>query len=179
MLKYPLRPTVIKNSLLVSLMLAQRVQLPLNIIRCFTQYLRNASLHDPTLAPEGKSSLYILVPVPNQASGIDWKRQAAEFRERVLDAIARRTPWGDLRADIEVEKIITPADWEASGVYRGATFNLAHSIDQMLCFRPHNHFEEIDGCYLTGGGTHPGSGLPTIYQSGIIAARLIAERFQP
>jgi len=145
----------------------------------FSFYIRNASLNDDSLAPAGKCALYILVPAPNQASGIDWATETAAFRERVLDAIATRTPWGDLRPHIEVERIITPADWERSGVYRGATFNLAHSIDQMLCFRPHNHFEEIDGCYLVGGGTHPGSGLPTIYQSGLIAARLIAKRLRP
>ena len=58
----------------------------------------------------------------------------------------------------------------------GATFNLAHSLGQMLYFRPRNKFEELDNCYLVGGGTHPGSGLPTIYESGRIAANLISRR---
>jgi phytoene desaturase len=58
----------------------------------------------------------------------------------------------------------------------GATFNLAHSLNQMLYFRPRNKFEELNNCYLVGGGTHPGSGLPTIYESGRIAANLIARR---
>ena len=61
-------------------------------------------------------------------------------------------------------------------VYQGAMFNLGHSIDQMLYFRPHNDFEEIERCYLVGGGTHPGSGLPTIYESGRISAGLILKR---
>ena len=70
----------------------------------------------------------------------------------------------------------TPAGWEDDyNVYRGAVFNLAHTIDQMLYFRPHNEFEEL-GCYLVGGGTHPGSGLPTIYESGRISAGLIMKR---
>jgi len=56
----------------------------------------------------------------------------------------------------------------------GATFNLAHSLNQMLYLRPRNKFEELDNCYLVGGGTHPGSGLPTIYESGRIAANLIS-----
>ena len=154
----------------------QEIFSQLRLSEDFSFYIRNASVNDDSLAPAGKSALYILVPTPNQASGIDWKNEASAFRERDLDAIATRTELGDLRPYIEVEKIITPADWQESGVYLGATFNLAHSIDQMLCFRPHNHFEEIDGCYLVGGGTHPGSGLPTIYQSGLIAARLIAQR---
>jgi len=56
----------------------------------------------------------------------------------VLDSIAARTPLGDIRPHIEVERIITPADWEDSGVFFGATFNLAHYMTQMLYFRPHN-----------------------------------------
>jgi phytoene desaturase len=51
-------------------------------------------------------------------------------------------------------------------------------MNQMLYFRPHNKFEELDHCYLVGGGTHPGSGLPTIYQSGMIAANMIGRKYQ-
>ena len=137
-------------------------------------YLRNSSLTDTTVAPEGKSGLYVLVPVANNHSHIDWDKEKERFREQVLDAIASRTPLTDIREHIEVERMITPKDWETQGVYLGATFNLAHSLDQMLYFRPHNKFEELDNCYLVGGGTHPGSGLPTIYQSGLIAANLIS-----
>ncbi|MFC1530342.1 hypothetical protein ACFL6R_06470 [Gemmatimonadota bacterium] len=46
----------------------------------------------------------------------------------------------------------------------------------MLYKRPRNRFEEWDHCYLVGGGTHPGSGLPTIYESGRISADLISRR---
>lgn len=141
-------------------------------------YIRNSSLTDDSVAPAGKSALYILVPVPNNSSGIDWSKERDRFRNMVLDIIAERTPMGDLRPHIEAEHIVTPADWEAAGIFHGATFNLAHTMNQMLYFRPHNRFEELDNCYLVGGGTHPGSGLPTIYQSGLIAAHLIGEKHQ-
>jgi phytoene desaturase len=140
-------------------------------------YIRNSSVTDPRVAPAGKSGIYVLVPVPNNSSGIDWEKEKPRYRELVLDAIAERTKLGDLRPHIEVERVITPADWDAGGVYLGATFNLAHSMNQMLYFRPHNKFEELDRCYLVGGGTHPGSGLPTIYQSGMIAAHLIGRKY--
>ena len=120
--------------------------------------------------------MYVLVPVPNQESGIDWEKERVNFRDLVLDAIATRTPVGDLRPHIEVERVITPADWANSGVYEGATFNLSHMMTQMLYFRPRNKFEELENCYLVGGGTHPGSGLPTIYHSGLIAANMITEQ---
>jgi phytoene desaturase len=140
-------------------------------------YVQNASVTDPSLAPAGKSALYVLVPVPNNASGIDWQKEAGPFRERVLDLIESRGGYKDLRSHIEVERMITPADWEQQmDVYRGATFNLAHNVSQMLYFRPHNEFEDFRNCYLVGGGTHPGSGLPTIYESGRISAELIMKR---
>ncbi|DAC67631.1 TPA: phytoene desaturase, partial [Candidatus Thalassarchaeaceae archaeon] len=69
--------------------------------------------------------------------------------------------------------IVTPDDWGASDIYRGAVFNLAHGLDQMLWRRPHNRFEELNGLYLVGGGTHPGSGLPTIFESARISSKLI------
>jgi phytoene desaturase len=137
-------------------------------------YVRNASVTDPSLAPEGHSALYILVPVANNESGLDWAQEAPGFRERVLDIVEARLGMQGLRSHIREERCITPWDWEHSlGVYKGATFNLAHSLDQMLYLRPHNRFEEIGGVYLVGGGTHPGSGLPTIYESGRISANLL------
>jgi len=140
-------------------------------------YVRNASVTDPTLAPAGHSAVYILVPVPNNRSGIDWAAAQAGFRDTVLDAVERRTGMRDLRRHIRAEQVITPQDWASPyRVYEGATFNLAHNIGQMIYFRPRNQFEELEHCYLVGGGTHPGSGLPTIYESGRISANLISRR---
>ena len=71
--------------------------------------------------------------------------------------------------------MVTPKEWERDlSIYRGATFNLAHNLGQMLHNRPRNRFEDLDGVYLTGGGTHPGSGLPTIFESAKIASKLAA-----
>lgn len=144
------------------------------LVKDISFYIRNADPNDATLAPAGHTALYVLVPVPNTRADIDWDRERGAFRETVLDSIAQRTGLGDLRPHIRAEKIITPADWAGDyRVHAGATFNLAHNIGQMLYRRPRNQFEEVDGVYLAGGGTHPGSGLPTIYQSGRIAADLI------
>jgi phytoene desaturase len=67
-------------------------------------------------------------------------------------------------------------DWEHDlNVYTGATFNLAHNLGQMLHLRPHNRFEDLDGVYLVGGGTHPGSGLPVIFESARITSRLLTK----
>lgn len=136
-------------------------------------YVHNPSKLDESLAPKGKSALYILAPVPNTRDIADWKPYNHMMRKTILEMIKNEHRI-DLEPLIEEELIYTPHDWQNNEhVYRGAVFNLAHGLDQMLFLRPHNRFEELNNLYLVGGGTHPGSGLPTIYQSALIAADLI------
>lgn len=142
----------------------------------FSFYVQNASIIDSTLAPAGKSSLYVLVPVPNNLSNLPWESLEEKMTDRVLDALESRSPYKNIREHIEVKQAFTPNDWEASGVYKGATFNLGHNLSQMMYFRPHNQFEELDHVWLVGGGTHPGSGLPTIFESARITADLLRDR---
>lgn len=140
----------------------------------FSFYVHNPSITDDSLAPAGQSAVYILVPCTNLRGQVDWAHEAAGIRKRVLDALESRGGMPSLRQHIVAEKMVTPQDWQDNhNVYAGATFNLAHNFSQMLYLRPRNRFEELDHCWLVGGGTHPGSGLPTIYQSGLIAANLI------
>ena len=141
-------------------------------------YVQNPCPTDPTLAPEGHSGLYVLVPTPNCQSETDWAAEAPRFRRLALEQMQKMGyPAADeLESRLLWERQITPQDWrDEYHIYRGATFNLAHGLDQMLHLRPHNRFEDLDGVYLVGGGTHPGSGLPVIFESARITARLIAE----
>lgn len=134
-------------------------------------YVLNAAATDPSVAPEGKSALYIMAPVPNNFSGIDWDKEEGRFRKLILNIVQERLGVEDLEPLIEEERIISPKNWEEDiHVYKGATFNLGHQLNQMLYFRPHNKFEELDNCWLVGGGTHPGSGLPIIVESARISA---------
>ncbi len=128
-------------------------------------YVQNACVTDPSLAPEGCSTLYVLVPTANTRSGIDWQAERDRLRPVVFEQLAKLgVPNAAER--VRVEHVIAPNDWrDDHRIYRGATFNLAHCLDQMLYWRPHNRFEDFRGTYLVGGGTHPGSGLPTIYSS--------------
>ncbi len=138
-------------------------------------YVANPSRTDHTMAPSGHSVLYVLVPVSHQHSNIDWTRQREEYRQIVFRQL-RQLGLEDVERRIRFERIITPADWEhTAGIYRGATFNLAHNLGQMLHLRPRNRFEEFDGMYLVGGGTHPGSGLPVIFESARITSRLLLQ----
>jgi phytoene desaturase len=142
-------------------------------------YIRNSCKADPHGAPSGHSALYVLVPVANNTSGINWQERKHELREYVLRTLRDRTPYGDVTPHIKQELIITPEDWEQRySVFLGATFNMAHSWNQMLYLRPHNKFEQFSNCYLVGGGTHPGSGLPTIFESARISANLLCKKYE-
>ncbi|RLQ97234.1 phytoene desaturase family protein [Falsibacillus albus] len=137
-------------------------------------YVQNACATDETLAPLGKSTLYILAPVPNNMSGIDWSENKAEFRNLVLKTLEEKTQFKDIQDHIEFEKIISPVSWEKDFfIYEGATFNLGHQLSQMMALRPPNKFKELKNCWLVGGGTHPGSGLPTILESARITTGLL------
>ena len=138
-------------------------------------YVQNASITDPSLAPGGHSTLYVLVPVTHQHPNVDWSQERNRYRAVALRQL-ERLGITDIERRIRFERIVTPADWERKqGIYRGATFNLSHNLGQMLHLRPQNRFEDIEGMYLVGGGTHPGSGLPVIFESARISARLLIE----
>ncbi len=136
-------------------------------------YVQNASVTDPTLAPRGMSALYVLVPVTHRHPNVDWSQERERFRAKTFRQI-EKAGFKDVQKRIRFERVITPDDWDTKyEIHQGATFNLAHSLDQMLHLRPHNRFEDVDGIYLVGGGTHPGSGLPVIFESARISTRLL------
>lgn len=138
-------------------------------------YVQNACRTDPSLAPRGCSTLYCLAPVTHQAPGVDWKVQAPAFRRLMLSQL-QKIGITDVERRIRFERMYTPDDWQVQqNIYRGATFNLSHNIGQMLHRRPHNRFEDLANVYLVGGGTHPGSGLPVIFESARISSRLLLQ----
>ena len=138
-------------------------------------YVQNACITDSTLAPRGHSTLYVLAPVTHQHSNVDWSRERSRYRDLMLNQI-KKAGYVIKPSQIRYERVITPADWDQRyEIYRGATFNLAHSLDQLLHLRPRNRFEDLEGVYLVGGGTHPGSGLPVIFESARISSRLLLQ----
>lgn len=138
-------------------------------------YVQNASVTDPTLAPHGQSTLYILLPVTHETPMIDWEQETPRFRELALQQV-EKIGITDVRRRIRTERVITPRGWRDDfGLHLGATFSMAHSLDQMLHLRPHNRFDDVRGMYLVGGGTHPGSGLPVIFESARITSRLLLQ----
>jgi len=138
-------------------------------------YVQNAGVTDSTLAPNGQSTLYVLLPVTHETPNVDWAKDTPRYRELALRQL-EKIGIKDVESRIRTEKILTPSGWAGDfGLYKGATFSMAHSLRQMLHLRPHNRFEDIGQMYLVGGGTHPGSGLPVIFESARITSRLLLE----
>ena len=138
-------------------------------------YVENPCRTDETMAPPGHSALYVLVPVTHRHPNVDWGRERERYRQVALRQLGKIGLKG-IESRIRFERIVTPDDWENKvGIYLGATFNLAHNLGQMLHLRPRNRFEEFERMYLVGGGTHPGSGLPVIFESARISAHLVVK----
>jgi phytoene desaturase len=138
-------------------------------------YVQNACVTDPSLAPKKMSTLYVLLPVTHEHRNVNWDKQQAGFRALALQQL-EKIGIGGVEGRIRFEKMVTPADWAAEfALHKGSTFSMAHNLRQMLHLRPHNRFEDLDGVYLVGGGTHPGSGLPVIFESARITSRLLLE----
>ncbi|MEZ5119246.1 MAG: phytoene desaturase family protein [Candidatus Nanopelagicales bacterium] len=128
----------------------------------------NPSHTDPSLAPAGKQSYYVLFITPNTRGNVTWPN--ARFRDNALRIMEERGYVGFADA-IEVEDITTPADWQARGMEAGAPFSAAHSLFQTGPFRSSNHWGE--NVVFTGSGTQPGVGVPMVLVSGRLAAERI------
>ena len=141
-------------------------------------YVCNPSRIDPTLAPEGDSSLYVLVPTANlkaaaDGAPIDWSKAAPGLREETLARLESVMGIPDAARRVKAEIMFTPDDWRAQNINHGATFNLAHNITQMLHWRPQHKLQGFENLWMVGGGTHPGSGLPVIFLASEITSRLL------
>ena len=132
------------------------------------------STTDPALAPAGHSSAYVLFPAPNLAAGpLDWRRLREPYRAHLLSAVERSGLTGFADA-IEVEELITPADWAEQGLAAGTPFAAAHTFGQTGPFRLPNRLG--DNVALAGSGTVPGVGVPMVLISGRLAAERIVGR---
>ena len=124
---------------------------------------------DPSLAPDGGVSLYVLEPTPNLDGRVDWGRQRERFKEGLVERVAAL----GYPTDVEVERFVDPSDWRRMGMERGTPFALAHNFFQTGPFRPNNVDKRVPGLAFVGSGTVPGVGVPMVLLSGRLAAERI------
>ncbi|NDC12785.1 MAG: phytoene desaturase [Actinobacteria bacterium] len=129
------------------------------------------SKDDPSLAPAGRSSYYVLFPTPNLSANIDWRTEKNRYRDHMIATLHKRGYQG-FADSIEVEEMTTPLEWEAMGMRAGAPFASAHTFFQTGPFRPRNLAQGFENVVFVGSGTQPGVGVPMV----LISGRLAAER---
>ncbi|TVP57837.1 MAG: phytoene desaturase [Gemmatimonadales bacterium] len=141
----------------------------------FSMYLHVPTRTDPSMAPEGCESMYVLVPVANLGSGLDWEELREPFADTVIDFLE---DWGleGLRENLEVCHLMDPRDFrDELNSTLGNAFAVVPKFTQTAWFRPHNRSEDVDGLYLVGAGTHPGAGVPGVFLSAETTYGCIAE----
>jgi len=139
----------------------------------FSLYLHAPTVTDPSLAPPGGETFYVLSPVPHLGrAAVDWKTSKDTYAEKILAYLERLLP--GLRKDIVTRHMFTPLDFQSTlGTWQGASFSVAPRLMQSAYFRPHNRDEKIPGLYLVGAGTHPGAGVPGVINSAKATARTL------
>lgn len=141
----------------------------------FSLYLHRPTATDPSLAPAGCDTFYVLSPVPNLTSGTDWTRAAERYRRSIERALEEALLPG-LRDEIVTSRLLTPQDFQDRLLsFRGAAFGPEPVLTQSAFFRPHNASEDIKGLYLVGAGTHPGAGLPGVLSSARVLDRVVPD----
>jgi phytoene desaturase len=139
----------------------------------FSLYVHRPTATDPSFAPPGQDSFYVLCPVPNLQADIDWATEGPRLRDRIVEAL-ERTMLPGLKATITAEFYKTPEDFrdEYRSVH-GAGFSVAPIFRQSAWFRFHNQSESVRNLYLVGAGTHPGAGVPGVLCSAKVIDALI------
>ncbi|MEL6151224.1 MAG: phytoene desaturase [Chloroflexota bacterium] len=141
----------------------------------FSLYLHMPTITDPSMAPEGCESFYVLAPVPNLGSGTDWEDMGPKYRDAVVQFLEENYLPG-LSKHIVAEHYIDPLHFQnVLNSYEGAAFSIEPRLTQSAWFRPHNRSEDFENLYFVGAGTHPGAGLPGVLSTAVIAEKLIGE----
>jgi len=142
----------------------------------FSIYLHHPTVTDPSLAPEGKSTFYALVPVAHLGKlAVDWKEIAPILERRVLDEVGRRLI-PDIHDRIVTKFSYTPQDFTVDlNAHLGSAFSLEPILTQSAYFRAHNRDDVLGNMYIVGAGTHPGAGIPGVLAGAKATAGLMLE----
>lgn len=134
----------------------------------------NPSRTDPSVAPPGRQTYYVLAPAPNLERGpLAWRGGLDRRYADELIGVLEQRGYVGFGAGIEVERVITPADWADQGLAAGTPFASAHTFTQTGPFRPGNLHPTLPNVVFTGSGTQPGVGVPMVLISGKLAAERI------
>jgi phytoene desaturase len=144
----------------------------------FSQYLHIPTITDPALAPDGHHAAYTLIPVPHNASKINWDIEGPKLTNTVLKFLDEEGYIPNLMDSLVHSEFVTPNYFENTlNSHLGNSFGVEPRLTQSAFFRPHNRSEDIEGLYLVGASSQPGAGTPSVMMSAKMTARAIAEDF--
>ncbi|WP_241613450.1 phytoene desaturase [Rosenbergiella epipactidis] len=142
----------------------------------FSLYLHAPCVTDPSLAPEGCGSYYVLAPVPHLGTAVlDWEVEGPKLRDKIFAYLEAHYMPG-LRSQLVVHRMFTPFDFrDQLQAFQGSAFSIEPILTQSAWFRPHNRDKTLENLYLVGAGTHPGAGVPGVLGSAKATAGLMIE----
>ena len=142
----------------------------------FSMYLHIPSQTDPTMAPEGCESLYVLIPVPNLESRINWEKIKRTYTDSILTFLENDFGLTDLKRSIAVLETFTPSDFKKQrNNHLGSAWGVEPKLTQTAYFRPHNRSEDVQKLYFVGASTHPGAGVPGVLLTAETTVKLVVE----
>ena len=143
----------------------------------FSLYVHRPTVTDPSAAPDGDDTFYVLSPVPHLGhdNAANWHELERSYRVRLTQALEEHLIPG-FSERVTASEVFTPETFKDRycSPY-GSGFSIEPRIFQSAWFRPHNVSEELKGLYLTGAGTHPGAGLPGVISSAEVLAQLVPD----
>ena len=136
-------------------------------------YLHRPTATDKSMAPEGNDCFYVLVPVPNNQSKINWSIEGEKIKKLVVKKMQ-----DDLLPDLEkniVEDFYLSPDYFENDLNTkfGSGFSIQPKFTQSAYFRFHNKSEIYKGLYFVGAGTHPGAGVPGVLSSAKVLDKIL------
>ena len=135
-------------------------------------YLHRPSATDPNMAPAGQDAFYVLVPVPNSLSNINWSNEGNKFKNLILDKMDKSVLPG-IRENVVSDFYLTPDYFENElATLYGSGFSIQPKFSQSAYFRFHNQSEVFKNLYFVGAGTHPGAGMPGVLSSAKVLDKL-------
>jgi phytoene desaturase len=142
----------------------------------FSLYLHRPTATDPSLAPEGCDTFYVLAPVPHLVeNGTNWATEGEVYRKKI-EALLEATVLPGLSESLVVSEFLTPKGFEENlSSFRGAGFGMQPVLTQSAYFRPHNKSEDVENLFLVGAGTHPGAGVPGVLSSARVLDTIVPD----
>ena len=136
-------------------------------------YLHRPSATDKSMAPEGNDCFYVLVPVPNNQSGINWNTEGEKMKSLIINKMEKDL-MPNLKENIVEDFYLTPDYFEKDlNTKFGSGFSIQPKFTQSAYFRFHNKSEIYDGLYFVGAGTHPGAGVPGVLSSAKVLDKIL------